>query len=71
MIVRRRSIIDNTESYMDLNVTQDQLDIYAKGETLIQRVFPDLHANERKFIKSGITPKQWDYLFGDKEEEDD
>ena len=34
---------------------------------LIQDAFPMLTAGEREFIKTGITPDEWDNLFGDKE----
>ena len=54
---------------MDLNVTQDQLDLYAQGGVFIQNVFPHLGMDEREFIKTGITPTEWTEMFGDGEED--
>ncbi len=30
---------------------------------LIQDAFPSLNPDEREFIKTGITPEEWDYVF--------
>ena len=32
---------------------------------LIQNAFPELSADEREFVKTGITPKEWDAMFGE------
>lgn len=32
---------------------------------LIQDAFPTLNADEREFIKTGITPEEWKAAFGD------
>jgi hypothetical protein len=34
---------------------------------LIQDAFPMLSAGEREFIKTGITPQEWDEMFKDEE----
>jgi hypothetical protein len=49
---------------MDLNVTQDQLNRYEIGLGLLQDIFPDLPRDEREFIKTGITPQEWEEIFG-------
>lgn len=43
---------------------------HAKGE-LIQRVFPQLGADEREFLMTGITPEEWAETFHGPEEEPD
>lgn len=35
----------------------------ANGE-LLQNAYPFLNADEREFIKTGITPAEWDATFG-------
>jgi hypothetical protein len=35
---------------------------------MIQDAFPMLDAGQREFIKTGITPQEWDALFGSEEE---
>jgi hypothetical protein len=42
----------------------DQLSKYNNG-ALIQNAFPRLNADEREFIKTGITAQEWDSLFAD------
>jgi hypothetical protein len=32
---------------------------------LIQDAFPMLSADEREFIKTGITPEEWEEMFGE------
>jgi hypothetical protein len=34
---------------------------------LIQDAFPMLDAGQREFIKTGITPQEWDTMLGDDE----
>lgn len=38
------------------------IDKWCSGE-LIQNAFPTLSADDREFIKTGITPEEWDDLF--------
>jgi len=52
---------------MTLDVTKEQLDHYFMGGGLVQVVFPHLSIEEREFIKSGITPKEWKDIFGEGE----
>jgi len=49
---------------MDLNVTEEQLNRYNSGRFTIQDCFPNLSADEREFIKTGITPEEWEEVFG-------
>lgn len=51
---------------MDLPVTHAQLAAWRNGE-LIQNALPHLTADEREFIKTGITPEEWKELYGEEE----
>lgn len=62
MKVTRVSPFTGEENTMEINTTQDAIDFYESGGGLIQNVFPNLSADEREFIKTGITPDQWDSL---------
>lgn len=55
-------IVTRNGKSMDLPITQEQLDRWHNGE-LIQNVFPHLSANEREFIKTGITADKWEAIF--------
>jgi hypothetical protein len=66
-IITRKSMISGELNSMELDVTQDQLNLWQGGE-LIQDVFPHLNADEREFIKTGITPQEWSDTFGESAE---
>jgi hypothetical protein len=67
MNITRTSLATGTTRTLDLNVTLEQLNNYAQG-ALLQDAFPHLSADDREFIKTGITPEEWDSLFGGEEE---
>jgi hypothetical protein len=35
-----------------------------KAGMYIQDAFPMLNANQREFVKTGITPAEWEKMFG-------
>lgn len=37
------------------------------GGSLIQNAFPQLDANDREFLMTGITPEEWDEIMGEEE----
>jgi|TARA_R100000697_G_scaffold25916_1_gene34391 hypothetical protein len=51
---------------MNIDITQAQLAAWVDG-SLIQDVMPDISADEREFIMTGITPDEWDAEFGEDE----
>jgi hypothetical protein len=63
MLITKISSLSGRKNTMELDVTQEQLDLYAEGVEKVQDVFPNLKASEREFIKTGITPNEWDGLF--------
>ena len=62
--VVRTSIISGQSVSMDLDITQDQIDAYDSG-ALVQDAFPNLDRPQREFFISGITPEEWDEVFGE------
>jgi hypothetical protein len=63
MKITRKNPISGEKVTREINVSQAQLDAWNSGE-LIQRAMPDLSADDREFILTGILPHQWDELFG-------
>ena len=51
---------------LDIDVTQDQIDAWKAGK-LIQDAMPLITSSEREFIKTGITEKSWNSMFGNNE----
>ena len=64
MIIRKRSLVSGQVNEMDLQITQEQLNRWYEGE-LVQNAFPNLSADEREFLISGITPEEWESMFGE------
>lgn len=69
MKITRIDPFTQKENTMELDITQAQLDRWQKGE-LIQNVFPYLTADEREFIKTGITPDSWDVYLNEESTEE-
>lgn len=66
MNITRTSMLTGITRTLDIPVTQLQLDRWESG-TLIQNAMPDLTADEREFIITGITGEEWDNAFGEEE----
>jgi hypothetical protein len=62
MKITRTSRLTGKTSVMDLKVTQIQLDAWLDG-MLIQAAMPQLSAEEREFLMTGITPAEWNEAF--------
>lgn len=67
MEITRTSPITGRNHTFDLPVTIAQLRNYACGGILLQDAFPQLSPSEREFIKTGITPLEWNLLVGNEE----
>jgi len=68
MIVTRKSAISGKTNSLDLPITEEQIVRFETGE-LIQRAFPQLSAEQREFILTGITPEEWKATFSDEDED--
>ena len=63
MNITRTSSISGKTNTLDLNVTEEQILKWQFG-TFAQDAFPNLDASEREFIMTGITPNEWENMFG-------
>ena len=63
MIITRRSPLTGKFNDMDLPITQEQMDKYAKFGYKVQDAFPHLNADQREFIMTGYTKEDWDKMF--------
>jgi hypothetical protein len=61
MLIERKSIISGNVNVMDIDVTPTQIDAWKNG-MLVQSAMPDLSADEREFIMTGITPNEWEKM---------
>ena len=63
MLVTQHSILTGKLNTMELDITADNYNRYKFGKENVQNVFPHLLPEEREFIKTGITPQEWDQTF--------
>ena len=68
MKITRTSMFTGIERTLDLPITEAQLSDWASG-TLIQEAMPQLSADEREFVMTGVTTDEWDDEFGDEEDD--
>jgi len=67
MLITRTSIHSGIKRTMDIPVTEDQLIAYSEG-ALLQEAFHNLDADQREFIKTGITKEEWVEIYGPDED---
>ena len=65
MMITRISPFTGFMHTLDINVTQEQIDLWQTGTLPIQRALPNLTPDEREFIMTGITADEWDNAFGE------
>lgn len=70
MKITRISPFTGKTHTFELNVTSEQIFRWQGGE-LIQNVFSHLTPDEREFLKTGITPDEWNDAFGTMDDEGD
>lgn len=63
MEITRRSPISGREVTLEVPCTPEQIKRWRSG-VLIQEAMPDVPAALREFVKTGITPEDWETLFG-------
>lgn len=73
MLITRISIISGVKHTLDIPITPEEYEVYlfkvACGiEDKIQREFPNLNADQKEFLFSGITPEEWAEMFPDEDE---
>ena len=62
MKITKTSIQSGITRTLDLNVTLDEYASWRGGQ-LIQNAMPRLNADEREFIKTGVTAEEWEEMF--------
>ena len=54
---------------LEIPCTSEQLERWLAGEGVIQEIMPDVPAELREFLMTGITPEEWDKFIGPGEED--
>lgn len=61
MLIQRTNPFNGEVNHMDVDVTGEQVQAYMDG-ALVQDAFPNLSADEREFIMTGITAEYWESM---------
>ena len=61
MLIKRKHPWTGVENEQEIPVTEQQLADWKSG-TSIQNAMPNLTADQREFIMTGLLPKDWDDL---------
>jgi len=72
MKITMKSILTGVERTKDMpEVTEERYREWRPGDgnpgKPIQDVFPDLSADDREFLMTGITPDEWEQFMGNKD----
>ena len=63
MLITKKSVFTGIEHTLEIPVTQAQLDLWNSGVS-IQNAMPNISAEDREFIKTGVTAQEWNDTFG-------
>ena len=66
MLFMRESPFSGKIHTREIPVTEEQYLEWLEGK-LIQHAMPNISADDREFILTGITPEEWDAAFGEPE----
>ena len=67
MQITNISQLSGKETTMELDITPEQLErFYNRRENgeYVQTIFPNLTPAEREFILTGVSPIEWEQIFG-------
>ena len=70
MFIERKSPISGEVHTRDIPVTLEQINNWMSG-MVIQQAMPNISADDREFLLSGITPEEWDAAFPEDDEDAD
>jgi len=69
MKITKVSKMTGIEHTREIDITEDQLARWRDG-AFIQDVAPNLSADDREFLISGMTPEEWTAAFGSDTDEE-
>ena len=71
MIITRESILTGMLRTRDINCTREQYDAWQYEEMLIQNAMPQLTPDDREFLMTGASAKEWEDASKKWQEEND
>lgn len=71
MLIAKQDPFTGNWNSIDIDVTVEQLNNWRASGELIQNAFPNLTADEREFLMTGITPDSWTDSLGNSTQDND
>lgn len=63
MLITRKSMFTGKVHTLDVPCTKEQYEAWRNGQ-FIQDAMPNVPAELREFVMTGITPEEWKVVFG-------
>ena len=67
MLITRQSQWSGITRTLDIPVTHDQLYEWQQRGAMIQNAMPNLTADQREFLMTGVTAEEWKEMWGDED----
>ena len=68
MLVTRISQFTGKKHTLDLDISQEQVsELQSPNRRNIQAICPNLSPGDREFLMTGVTPDEWEQVFGTEE----
>ena len=67
MLITRQSQWSGITRTLDIPVTYDQLYEWQQRGVMIQNAMPNLTADQREFLMTGVTAEEWNEMWGDED----
>jgi hypothetical protein len=67
ILVTRKSVFTGIVRTKEFPITKEQLISWESGNQLIQDAFPNLSADDREFIMTGVVKEEWNEIFDEEE----
>ena len=67
MLITRQSQWSGITRTLDIPVTHDQLYEWQQRGVMIQNAMPNLTADQREFLMTGVTAEEWKEMWGDED----
>lgn len=71
MLITKTSRFSGRLNTLDLPITLERIEAWRQSGALIQHAFPDLTADQREFLLSGVTAEEWDAAFPPEDDADE
>ena len=69
ILLTRQSQATGNFNSMILDLNRGDIEKWESSGKFIQDYFPDLSDDDREFILTGVTPEEWDEIFGEEDDE--